>query len=355
MTRKLFSPLTLRKLEFRNRIFVSPMCQYSSVDGVPNDWHLVHLGSRAVGGAGLVLAEATAVAPEGRISPGDLGLWNETQALAYERITAFIQAQGAVPGVQLAHAGRKASTAPPWQGGQPVGAGDGGWLPVAPSPLAFSPAHTLPHELSAPEIDQVVNQFAGAAQRALKAGFKVIEIHMAHGYLLHEFLSPLSNRRMDGWGGDLENRLKLPLSVAQAVRDVWPADWPVFVRISATDWVEGGWDLTQSLVLARALCRLGIDLIDCSSGGLMPDAKVPTAPGYQVPFSAAIRRDVGIAAGAVGLITSAQQAEQTLVCGEADVIFLGRAMLRNPYWPLQAAQELHTDLSWPVQYERAKP
>lgn len=354
MTRRLFSPLTLRQLEFRNRIFVSPMCQYSSTDGVPNDWHFVHLGSRAVGGAGLVLAEATAVAPAGRISPHDLGLWNETQVQAFEKITAFIEAQGAVPGVQLAHAGRKASTAAPWKGGRPVAASEGGWTPVAPSPAAFSSAHPIPHELSASEIDGVVSQFAAAAHRAMKAGFKVVEIHMAHGYLLHEFLSPLSNLRQDEWGGDLENRLRLPLRVAQAVRAAWPENWPVFVRLSVTDWVEGGWDLAQSLVLARQLARQGIDLIDCSSGGLVPDAKVPAAPGYQVPFSAAIRREVGLATGAVGLISSAQQAEQTLVCGEADAILLGRALLRNPYWPLQAAQELRTDVAWPVQYERAQ-
>jgi 2,4-dienoyl-CoA reductase-like NADH-dependent reductase (Old Yellow Enzyme family) len=355
MTPKLFSPLTLRELTFRNRIFVSPMCQYCSTDGIPDDWHFVHIGSRAVGGAGLVMVEATAVTPEGRISPADIGLWNDVQAAAFERISSFIASQGSVPGIQLAHAGRKASTAPPWKGGRPIEAKDGGWQPVAPSPIAFASGYPRPHELSPAEIDWLITRFAEAAKRALQAGFKMIEVHMAHGYLLHEFLSPVSNHRKDEFGGSLEARLKFPLDVAVAVRKVWPEGLPVFIRISATDWVDNGWDLEQSIAFARRLCEIGVDLIDCSSGGMTPDAKIPTGPGFQVPFSSAIRREAGIATGTVGLITNAQQAEQILVCGDADAVFLGRAMLRDPYWPLHAAKELGVDVPWPLQYERAKP
>jgi len=355
MQRKLFSPLVLRGVEFRNRVFVSPMCQYCCTDGIPDDWHFVHLGSRAVGGAGLVVAEATAVSPEGRISPGDTGLWNEAQARAFKRIAAFIKAQGSVPGIQLAHAGRKASTDAPWRSRHVVQPGDGGWQPVAPSPLPFEAADPVPRELSAAEIAELVNRFAEAAGRALTAGFLVVEIHMAHGYLLHEFLSPVSNHRRDAFGGSLEARMKFPLAVAKAVRDVWPDSLPVFVRISATDWVEGGWELGQSIAFSRTLREIGVDLIDCSSGGLVPDAAIPSGPGFQVPFSAAIRREAGIATGAVGLITAAQQAEQILVCGEADAIFMARAFLHNPYWPLHAAHELGVDIAWPVQYLRAKP
>jgi len=354
MNRMLFSPFTLRSVTFRNRIFVSPMCQYSAEGGMPNDWHFVHLGSRAVGGAGLVLVEATAVSPEGRISPHDLGLWDDAQVPAFERIASFVSAQGAVAGVQLAHAGRKASTSIPWKGHRALGPHEGGWEVVAPSPLPYAATHPVPHELNAPEIDQLVEDFARAAERARRAGFVVAEIHMAHGYLLHQFLSPLSNQRSDGLGGDLEGRMQVPLRVAQAVRQVWPDGWPLFVRISATDWVEGGWDLAQSLVLARRLQQLGVDLIDCSSGGLLPNAKVPTGSGYQVSFSAVIRQEAAIATSAVGLITSPHQAEQTLVTGEADAIFLARAFLRDPYWPLRAATELEVDIPWPVQYERAK-
>ncbi len=351
---KLFSPLTLRGVTFRNRVFVSPMCQYCATDGVPNDWHYVHIGSRAVGGAGLVMAEATAVTPEGRISPADIGLWNDSQAAAFARISAFIASQGAIPGMQLAHAGRKASTAPPWKGGHPVAAGAGGWRPVAPSPIPFAPGHPIPLELSTGEVDQLVKGFADAAGRALQAGFKVVEVHMAHGYLLHEFLSPLSNHRNDEYGGPLKARLNFPLKVAAAVRRVWPDSLPVFIRISATDWVDGGWDLEQSIAFAQKLRETGVDLIDCSSGGMVPDAKIPAGPGFQVPFSAAIRRQAQIATGTVGLITHAQQAEQILVCEDADAVFLGRAMLRDPYWPLHAAKELGADVPWPVQYERAK-
>ena len=355
MQRKLFSPLVLRGVEFRNRIFFSPMCQYCGTDGIPGDWHFVHLGSRAVGGAGLVVAEATAVSPEGRISPWDTGLWNDAQSRAFERIAAFIKAQGSVPGIQLAHAGRKASTDAPWRSRQVVKPGDGGWQPVAPSPLPFDAADPVPRELSAAEIAELVNRFAEAARRALTAGFMVVEIHMAHGYLLHEFLSPISNHRLDEFGGDMEGRMKFPLAVAKAVRDVWPDYLPVFVRISATDWVEGGWDLNQSIVFSRRLREIGIDLIDCSSGGLVSEAAIPSGPGFQVPFSAAIRREAGIATGAVGLITSAQQAEQILVCGDADAIFMARAFLHDPYWTLHAAHELGADVAWPVQYLRAKP
>jgi 2,4-dienoyl-CoA reductase-like NADH-dependent reductase (Old Yellow Enzyme family) len=352
---RLFSPLTLKDLEFRNRIFVSPMCQYSCTDGMPADWHLVHLGSRAVGGAGLVIVEATAVSPEGRISPGDIGLWNDSQAQAFRSLTSFINGQGAVPGIQLAHAGRKASTAAPWKGGGPLRPSDGGWQTVAPSAIAFAEDYPPPRELSQKEIDELVARFAVAARRALTAGFKVIELHMAHGYLMHEFLSPLSNHRQDEFGGGLEGRARFPLRVAEAVRKAWPATLPVFVRISATDWVEGGWDLNQSITLARWLGEIGVDLIDCSSGGLVPHAKVPLAPGYQVPFAAAIRREVRVATGAVGLITEAQHAEDILVRGDADAIILARAMLRDPYWPLHAAQALSVDVPWPVQYLRAKP
>lgn len=354
MSIKLFSPLTLRGLTFQNRIFVSPMCQYSCTDGVPNDWHLVHLGSRAVGGAGMVMAEATAVNPEGRISPADAGIWNETQADAFKRIASVIASQGSIPGIQLAHAGRKASTAPPWKGGQPIDARDGGWQPVAPSPMPFGPGYPTPRELTPFEIEGLVRGFAAAAERSLRAGFKVVEIHMAHGYLLHEFLSPLSNQRGDEFGGSREGRFKFPLQVAAAVRAVWPEGLPMFVRISATDWVDQGWDLEQSIAFAQRLREAGVDLIDCSSGGMVPDARIPAGPGFQVPFSSAIRQEARIATGAVGLITNARQAEQTLVCGDADAVFLGRAMLRDPYWPLHAAAELGVEVPWPAQYLRAK-
>lgn len=354
MTIKLFSPLTLRGITFQNRIFVSPMCQYSCANGVPSDWHLVHLGSRAVGGAGLVMVEATAVSPEGRISPADAGLWNETQTDAFKRISSLIASLGSLPGIQLAHAGRKASTAPPWKGGHPIDARDGGWQPVAPSPIPFGPGYPTPRELAPFEIEGLIRGFAAAAERALKVGFKVVEVHMAHGYLLHEFLSPLSNHRRDEFGGSLEGRFKFPIAVAAAVRKVWPDALPLFVRISATDWVDQGWDLEQSIAFARRLREIGVDLIDCSSGGMVPDARIPAGPGFQVPFASAIRREAGIASGAVGLITNARQAEQTLVCGDADAVFLGRAMLRDPYWPLHAANELGVEVPWPDQYLRAK-
>jgi 2,4-dienoyl-CoA reductase-like NADH-dependent reductase (Old Yellow Enzyme family) len=352
---KLFTSLKFRDVELRNRIVVSPMCQYSCKDGMPTDWHLVHLGSRAVGGAGLVIAEATAVSPEGRISPDDTGIWNDAQMNFFGRIAAFISLEGAVPGIQLAHAGRKASTASPWKGGGPVRPADGGWQPLAPSPVPFTDEHAVPRELKQKDLEEIVGQFVAAARRSLQAGFKIIELHMAHGYLLHEFLSPLSNHRNDEFGGALEGRARFPLRVAKAVREIWPSGQPVFVRISATDWVDGGWDLGQSVMLSRWLREIGIDLIDCSSGGLVAYAKVPAKPGYQVPFAAAIRREAGIATGAVGLITEPQQAEDILDRGDADAIILARAMLRDPYWSIHAAQTLSVDVSWPVQYERAKP
>lgn len=352
---KLFSRFKLRGLEFKNRIFVSPMCQYSAQDGMADAWHQVHLGSRAVGGAGLVMVEATAVAPEGRISPYDLGLWSERHAEALAPIARFIREQGAAPAIQLAHAGRKASADAPWLGRSPLGPENGGWQVVAPSAVPFAPGSPLPRELAVAELDGIVAAFAAAARRCLAAGFEVAEIHMAHGYLLHEFLSPLSNRRDDAYGGSLENRARLPLRVARAVRAVWPQDLPLFVRISATDWVEGGWDLAQSLQLCRWLKEAGVDLIDCSSGGLTPDARIPAGPGFQTPFAAAIRQETGIAVGAVGLITAPEQAEQIVATGLADAVFLARELLRDPYWPLHAARKLGVEVPWPLQYERAKP
>ncbi len=350
----LFTPLTLRGVTFRNRIFVSPMCQYSSHQGLATDWHMVHLGSRAVGGAGLVMVEATAVSPEGRISPDDSGIWDDRHAEAFLPITRFIRAQGAIPGIQLAHAGRKASTDAPWRGGGPLAPEQGGWQPLAPSPVPFSPAHPLPRELAPEDLERIEEQFCAAARRALAAGFEVVEVHMAHGYLLHEFLSPFANQRRDSFGGSLENRLRFPLRVARAVRAAWPQERPLFVRISATDWNEGGWDLAQSVTLARQLREGGIDLVDCSAGAITPDEPIPAGPGFQVPFAASIRREAGIATGAVGLITEPAQAEQIVATAQADAVFLARELLRDPYWPLHAARALGVDVPWPAQYERAK-
>lgn len=351
---KLFSVFHLKTIAFKNRIFVSPMCQYSSENGVPNDWHLVHLGSRAVGGAALVIVEATAVSPQGRITPWDSGMWTDAQAQAFERISAFIKAQGAVPGIQLAHAGRKASTDLPWRGGGPLTQGNGGWQPLAPSAVPFDSGSPVPRAMTAEDIDAVTAQFAAAARRCLAAGFEVIELHMAHGYLLHEFLSPLSNLRDDRWGGAPEARQRFPLTVVESVREIWPEHLPLFVRISCTDWMNGGWDLAQSIDLCRHLKKQGVDLIDCSSGGLVPNAVIPAGPGYQTPFAAAIRREVGIPTGAVGFITAPVQAEQIVATGQADVVVMGREMLRDPYWPLHAARSLKTDLPWPLPYQRAK-
>src|SRR5215207_5465138 len=315
---RLFSAFSLRGVEFRNRVFVSPMCQYSSRDGLANDWHLAHLGSRAVGGAALVMAEATAVSPAGRISPGDTGIWSDGHAHAFAPIAAFVKSQGARAGIQLAHAGRKASTDVPWRGGKPLGEDEGGWQTLAPSPLPFAKGYRVPRELSAGEIKEVVGEFAEAARRSLDAGFEVVELHMAHGYLLHEFLSPLSNRREDEFGGGLENRARFPLMVAEAVRAVWPDGLPLFARISATDWVEGGWDVEQSVQFSRWLKERGVDLIDCSTGGLVPGARIPGAAGYPGGFGARVRREAGVATGAVGLITEPGQAEEIIAAGKAD-------------------------------------
>ncbi|OGU14069.1 MAG: oxidoreductase [Geobacteraceae bacterium GWC2_53_11] len=350
----LFSPLTMRTITFRNRIFVSPMCQYSSHDGLPTDWHLVHLGSRAVGGAGLVMVEATAVSPEGRISPDDSGIWSDAHTAAFEPITRFIREQGAVAGIQLAHAGRKGSCSLPWLGGGPLGLDACGWQPLAPTATPFDTGHPVPRALTLEEMDEVETQFRAAAKRAFTAGFQVVELHMAHGYLLHEFLSPLVNQRDDQYGGSLENRLRFPLRVAKAVREEWPSKLPFFVRISATDWLEGGWDIDQSVSLARHLKEIGVDLIDCSSGFAVPNEPVPFGPGFQVPFAARVRSEAGIASGAVGFITEPAQAEQIVATGQADVVLLGRELLRDPYWPLHAARALQTEAQWPNQYLRAK-
>ncbi len=350
---QLFSTLQLRDLIFKNRVFVSPMCQYSCEDGMPTDWHLVHLGSRAVGGAALVITEAAAVTPAGRISPEDAGIWNDAQMRAWAPIAAFIKAQGAVPGIQLAHAGRKASTYAPWRGHGKVEPGSGGWDVLGPSESPFAGNYPVPHEMSIAEIAATVEAFAAAAKRSLKAGFEVAEIHGAHGYLLHEFLSPLSNTRSDEFGGSLENRMRFPLQVCAAVRDVWPNHLPVFLRISASDWKEGGWDVAQSIQFCMRAKALGIDLIDVSSGGNAHDAKMTIRPGYQVPFARAIRAGADMPTGAVGLITEAVQAEQIIADGDADCVFLARALLRDPYWPRHAARALGVNMEWPDQYKRA--
>jgi 2,4-dienoyl-CoA reductase-like NADH-dependent reductase (Old Yellow Enzyme family) len=351
---QLFDPLTIRDLQFSNRVFVSPMCEYSSVDGHANDWHFVHLGSRAVGGAGLVLTEATAVVPEGRISPQDLGIWSDDHIPALRRIVNFIHEQGSVAGMQLAHAGRKASTHRPWEGSGIVPESEGGWTNVvAPSGISFAEDYPMPNALTLDGIQQVVAAFSSAARRACDAGFRVVEIHAAHGYLIHQFMSPLSNHRDDRYGGSFENRTRLIREIVAAVRSSWPKGAPLFVRISATDWVEGGWDLEQSIRLARELKQHGVDLVDCSSGGTVPHAVIPAAPGYQTPFAQRIRKEAEIMTGAVGLITSPVQAEQIIATGEADAILMAREFLRDPYWPLQAARELNQSITWPVQYLRA--
>ncbi len=351
----LFDALTLRDLRFDNRIFVSPMCQYSAVEGVPNDWHLVHLASRAVGGASLVCAEATAVTAEGRITMEDTGLWNDRQTEAFARITRAIHDNGSIAGVQLAHAGRKASTVRPWDGVGAVAPAQGGWEPVAPSAVTFAANYAAPRALESREMGELVAAFRDAARRALDAGFDVVEVHAAHGYLLHEFLSPLSNQRTDAYGGSFDGRTRLVLEVVAAVREVWPERLPVFVRISATDWAEGGWNLEESIALAKRLVPLGVDLIDCSSGGLVATASIPAGPGFQAPFAAEIRRAVGVPTGAVGLITSAHQADHIVRSGQADCVLIARELLRDPYWPLRAAAELGHTTSWPAQYLRAAP
>ena len=350
----LFDPFTQRSLTLRNRLVVSPMCEYSATDGVPNDWHLVHLGSRAVGGAALVIAEATAVSAQGRISPQDTGLWNDAQLQAWQPITRFIRSQGAIAGMQLAHAGRKASTLRPWDGHGPLPPGQGDWLTVAPSALPFDAGWPAPQALDEAGIRNVVADFRAAAERAIAAGFQLVEIHAAHGYLLHQFLSPLSNRRDDRYGGSFENRTRLVREVIAAVREVWPAELPLWLRVSATDWAdEGGWDIEQSVELARQVKPLGVDLIDVSSGGSLPHAKIPLAPGYQVPFAARIRREADMATGAVGLITGAEQAAQIVDNGDADVVLIARESLRDPYFPRRAAAELGASIEAPAQYRRA--
>ncbi|MBF5043209.1 NADH:flavin oxidoreductase/NADH oxidase [Aggregicoccus sp. 17bor-14] len=354
----LFRPLTLRSVTARNRAWVSPMCQYSAKEGVPQDWHLVHLGSRAVGGAGLILAEATAVSPEGRISPADTGLWNDAQQAAWSRIAAFMREQGAVPGVQLAHAGRKASTQAPWEGHGYVPPEQGGWADtVAPSAIAFG-GLPAPRALDAAGLRRVREDFVAATRRALAAGFEVVELHAAHGYLLHTFLSPLSNTRQDSYGGGFDNRVRFPLEVIAAVREAWPERLPLLVRISATDWAEGGWTLEESVELARRMKALGVDLVDCSTGGLVPDARIPVGPGYQVSFSRAVRQGADIPTAAVGMLTEPAQVEQVLAMGDADAVFLARALLRDAYWPQHAARALRergAPPRPPVQYERAWP
>ena len=354
MTVTLYEPLTLRGVTMRNRIGVSPMCEYSSVDGFANDWHVVHLGSRAVGGAGLVLTEATAVTADGRISPHDLGIYRDEHVEMLSRIARFAIAQGAVPGMQLSHAGRKASVDAPWRGGAPLEIADGGWRPVwAPSAIPFGDRSPMPDALDRTGIDAVVTAFRDAAARALTAGFQVIELHAAHGYLLHEFLSPLSNQRTDEYGGSFENRVRLLLRVTEAVRTVWPDSLPLLVRVSGTDWVPGGWDLEESVALIRLLGPLGVDLVDCSSGGAVPRVRIPVGPGYQVHIAERIRREAAIATAAVGLITDPTQADAIVRSGQADMVFLARELLRDPYWPLHAAKRLGATVTWPVQYQRA--
>jgi 2,4-dienoyl-CoA reductase-like NADH-dependent reductase (Old Yellow Enzyme family) len=354
MSAHLFAPITFRTISLPNRIGVSPMCEYSSEDGFANDWHVVHLGSRAVGGAGLVFTEASAVLPEGRITPHDLGIWKDEHIAELKRIVAFLHAQGAHAGIQLAHAGRKASMNRPWDGERLLSAAEGGWTNVvAPSAIAFAENYANPHELDGPGIRRVTEAFALAARRALTAGFDIVELHAAHGYLLHEFLSPLSNQRTDEYGGSFENRTRLLVETADAVRREWPAELPLFVRISATDWVDGGWNIDESVALARALKQHHVDLVDVSSGGMVPGAKIPAGPGYQVPFAERIRRESGIATASVGMITDAAQADQIVRNGQADLVFLAREFLRDPYWPLHAAEQLHAEVSWPSQYLRA--
>lgn len=351
----LFERLSIRNLELKNRIAVSPMCQYSSTDGFANDWHLVHLGSRAVGGAALVFTEAAAVEAAGRISPDDLGIWKDEHIEPLARVVRFIAQQGAVAGIQLAHAGRKASTNAPWLGGGPLDPEDRGWRPIfAPSKIPFDIGYQVPEPLDQSGIVRITRGFTDAARRALEAGFKVLEVHSAHGYLLNEFLSPLSNRRDDQYGGSFEGRIRFTCEVCAAIRDVWPEELPVFVRLSVTDWMEGGWTAEDSIAFARKLKPLGVDLIDCSSGGVVPHARIPVGPGYQVEFAQRIRKEAGIMTGAVGMITASEQADQIIRTGQADLVLLARQFLREPYWPLRAARDLRSEAAWPVPYFRGK-
>ncbi len=350
----LFDRLEIRSIRFKNRIAISPMCQYSSVDGFANDWHLVHLGSRATGGASLVIQEATAVTKRGRISPDDMGLWKDDQIEPLQRITAFIKKQGSVPGIQLAHAGRKASMNSSWKGGKRVEISDGGWITQAPSAIPYNDEYPFPEAMTKEDIIQVRKDFKSSAIRSLEAGFEVIEIHGAHGYLIHSFLSPLSNQRTDEYGGSFENRTRFVREIINDIRSIWPERLPLFLRISSTDYSPDGWDLTSSVRLSVLVKQLGVDLIDCSSGGLTPNIQIPLGPGYQVPFAETIRKEAGIMTGAVGLITTAAQANEIIENGKADMILIARASLRNPHFPLAAAKELGKDIEWPVQYLRAK-
>jgi 2,4-dienoyl-CoA reductase-like NADH-dependent reductase (Old Yellow Enzyme family) len=351
----LFSPLPVRGVRLRNRVGVSPMCQYSSADGLASDWHLVHLGARAVGGAGLVMTEAAAVVAEGRISPWDLGIWDDAHVEPLRRVTAFVEAQGAVPGIQLAHAGRKASTSPPWEDRAPVPPARGGWEPVAPSARPFAETSLVPRELSAAEVERVPEAFAAAARRALRAGFRWIELHAAHGYLLHEFLSPLSNGRTDAWGGSFEGRTRLLVETVRALRAEVGPDVPLAVRLSATDWAPDGWSDADTVALAPLLGEAGADVADCSSGGLTRSQQIPVAPGYQVPFAEAVRRESGLLTAAVGLITEPEQADAIVRSGQADLVLLARELLRQPYWPLHAARALGHEAPVPDPYLRAYP
>jgi len=350
---KINQPLSIKGITLKNRIGMSPMCQYSANNGFANDWHFVHYGSRAVGGVGLILVEATAVAPEGRITPFDLGLWNDDQMIAFRKITDFIHQHDAVAGIQIGHAGRKASHDSPENGGKQLSAEDGGWQTVAPSDIPFEPTEIAPHTLSKVEIDKLIENFKDSASRANQAGFKVLELHAAHGYLIHQFLSPLSNARDDEYGGSFENRIRLLIEITNAVQTVWPVEYPLFVRLSATDWSDGGWDLDETVELSRILYRLGVNLIDCSSGGNIVTATIPLAPGYQVQFSETIRK-TGILTSAVGLITTAEQINKILEEEKADLVFLGRELLRNPYFPLLSALKSGVEVTWPKQYKRAK-
>lgn len=351
----LFSPLTIKNITLKNRIAVSPMCQYSSADGFANDWHLVHLGSRAVGGAGLVFFEATAVSPEGRISPGDLGIWQDDHVPMLKRITDFIKSHGAVPGIQLAHAGRKASHHVPWNGGKTLSSNEGAWQTVAPSPVAFKDEDNLPLELNKAGIQKVISDYKDAAKRALDAGFEIIEIHAAHGYLIHEFYSPFSNKRTDDYGGSFENRIRFLLEIIDNVNQVWPAEYPLFVRISATDWIDDGWTVEDSVQLAKILKDHHVDLVDCSTGGNVPGVKIEIGPCYQLPFAEKIKKESGIMTGAVGMITRASEAESIISNDQADIVLIAREFLRDPYFPLHAAKELNIDVDWPLQYLRAMP
>ncbi|HYP90187.1 MAG TPA: NADH:flavin oxidoreductase/NADH oxidase [Polyangiaceae bacterium] len=350
---QLFDPLTIRGVTFRNRIGVSPMCQYSSTDGFADDWHLVHLGSRAVGGAALVIAEATSITARGRISPGDLGIWQELHVEPLSRVARFVEQHGAVAGIQLAHAGRKAATAVPWQGGKPLSDSEGGWDIVGPSPLPFAPGYRVPAELDAAQLAQIKQEFRDAAERAARAGFRYLEIHAAHGYLLHSFLSPLSNQRRDAYGGSFENRTRLLLEIAAELRSAWPEDRVLGVRLSCTDWTPGGWTSDDTVQVARLLQKAGVDLIDCSSGGNVPRAQIPLEPGYQVQFAEAVKRGTELRAAAVGLITDPAQASAIIAEERADFVFLARELLRDPYFPLHAAQALGQAPSVPPQYARA--